>query len=87
MAQIAHSLRAEGVARLVVVTDELDTRGVPYQLEGSRLLVPQPQLHEVRAQLAQAGRGPDADGYRAELVRLVKLAEGLTPAAKTVGLR
>jgi len=38
------------------------------------------------AQLAQAGRGPDADGYRAELVRLVKLAEGLTPA-KTVGLR
>jgi Ca-activated chloride channel family protein len=39
------------------------------------------------AQLAQAGRGPDADGYRAELVRLVKLAEGLTPAAKTVGVR
>ena len=38
------------------------------------------------AQLAQAGRGPDADGYRAELVRLVKLAEGLTPA-KTVGVR
>ena len=38
------------------------------------------------AQLAQAGRGPDADGYRAELLRLVKLAEGLTPA-KTVGLR
>ena len=38
-------------------------------------------------QLAQAGRGPDADGYRAELVRLVQLAEGLTPAAKTVGLR
>ncbi len=39
------------------------------------------------AQLAQAGRGSDADGYRAELVRLVKLAEGLTPAAQTVGLR
>jgi Ca-activated chloride channel family protein len=38
------------------------------------------------AQLAQAGRGPDADGYRAELVRLVKLAEGLKPA-QTVGLR
>jgi Ca-activated chloride channel family protein len=37
--------------------------------------------------LAQTGRGPDADGYRAELVRLVQLAEGLTPAAKTVGLR
>ena len=39
------------------------------------------------AQLAQAGRGPDADGYRAELVRLIGLAEGLTPAAKTVGVR
>jgi Ca-activated chloride channel family protein len=39
------------------------------------------------AQLAQAGRGPDADGYRAELLRLVKLAEGLTPMAKTVGVR
>jgi Ca-activated chloride channel family protein len=39
------------------------------------------------AQLAQAGRGPDADGYRAELLRLVKLAEGLTPASKTVGVR
>jgi Ca-activated chloride channel family protein len=39
------------------------------------------------AQLAQAGRGPDTDGYRAELVRLVGLAEGLTPAAKTVGVR
>jgi len=38
-------------------------------------------------QLAQAGRGPDTDGYRAELVRLVGLAEGLTPAAKTVGVR
>ncbi len=38
-------------------------------------------------QLAQAGRGPDADGYRAELVRLLKLAEGLMPANKTVGVR
>ncbi|RZK52898.1 MAG: DUF3520 domain-containing protein, partial [Hymenobacter sp.] len=38
------------------------------------------------AQLAQAGRGPDAEGYRAELLRLVQLAEGLTPA-KTVGVR
>jgi len=38
------------------------------------------------AQLAQAGRGPDAEGYRAELLRLVQLAEGLAPA-KTVGVR
>lgn len=39
------------------------------------------------AKLAQAGRGPDADGYRAELLRLVQMAEGLTPASKTVGVR
>ena len=39
-------------------------------------------------QLAQAGRGPDTDGYRAELLRLVQLAEGMTPAAtRTVGVR
>ncbi|MDJ0366333.1 von Willebrand factor type A domain-containing protein [Hymenobacter sp. H14-R3] len=38
-------------------------------------------------QLAQAGRGPDADGYRAELLRLVQLAEGLAPAGQTVGVR
>ena len=39
------------------------------------------------AHLAQAGRGPDADGYRAELARLIKLAEGLAPAGKDVGVR
>ncbi len=39
------------------------------------------------AQLAQAGRGPDATGYRAELLRLIQLAEGLAPASKDVGLR
>ncbi|WP_223653220.1 YfbK domain-containing protein [Hymenobacter psoromatis] len=38
-------------------------------------------------QLAQAGRGPDAEGYRAELVRLIQLAEGLAPASKDVGVR
>jgi Ca-activated chloride channel family protein len=38
-------------------------------------------------QLAEAGRGPDAEGYRAELVRLLKVAEGLAPARQTVGLR
>ncbi|MCB2406413.1 YfbK domain-containing protein [Hymenobacter lucidus] len=38
-------------------------------------------------QLAQAARGTDADGYRAEFVRLVKLAEGLSPVAGTVGAR
>jgi len=38
-------------------------------------------------QLAQAARGHDADGYRAEFVRLVKLAEGLSPAAGAVGAR
>ncbi len=39
------------------------------------------------ARLAQAGRGPDTEGYRAELLRLVQLAEGLSPASKTVGVR
>lgn len=38
-------------------------------------------------QLAQAGRGPDADGYRAELLRLIQLAQGLAPAGKDVGVR
>ncbi|TGE26702.1 vWA domain-containing protein [Hymenobacter metallicola] len=38
-------------------------------------------------QLAQAARGTDADGYRAEFVRLVKLAEGLSPVAGAVGTR
>jgi len=37
------------------------------------------------AQLAQAGRGPDPEGYRAELLRLVGLAARLVPAAQTVG--
>jgi Ca-activated chloride channel homolog len=35
------------------------------------------------AWLAQAGRGPDPEGYRAELLRLVELAQGLAPAAQT----
>lgn len=39
------------------------------------------------AQLAQAGRGPDPEGYRAELVRLAQLAEGMTPADQTTDLR
>ncbi|RYU81078.1 YfbK domain-containing protein [Hymenobacter persicinus] len=38
-------------------------------------------------QLAKDARGRDEDGYRAELVRLVKLAEGLTPAAGALGAR
>jgi len=39
------------------------------------------------ARLAQAGRGPDADGYRAELGRLIGLAEGLGPVSEAVGAR
>ena len=39
------------------------------------------------AQLAQAGRGPDPEGYRAELVRLVQVAQGLTPGGAGVGVR
>ena len=33
------------------------------------------------AELAKAARGDDTDGYRAELVRLIELAQGLSPAA------
>ena len=50
---------------LAEVVDELETRGVPFQLEGSRVLVPQDQLHVVRADLAQAGVSgtPAVPGY------------------------
>ncbi len=37
-------------------------------------------------QLANGARGTDTDGYRAELVRLVRLAEGLS-GSSTVGKR
>ena len=47
------------------VVEELETRGVPYQLDGSRVLVPQQQLHRVRADLASAGVSgtPTVPGY------------------------
>ena len=47
------------------VVNELETRGVPYQLDGSRVLVPQQQLHRVRADLAAAGVSgtPTVPGY------------------------
>jgi len=37
--------------------------------------------------LASGARGKDADGYRAELVRLLKMAEGLRPDAQVYGAR
>ena len=40
------------------------------------------------AQLAKDARSDDVDGYRAELVRLIQLAQGLTPAAgQALGVR
>lgn len=47
------------------VTTELDEQGIPFQLDGSRILVPQDQLHLVRANLAQAGMSgsPAVPGY------------------------
>ncbi|WP_139925148.1 VWA domain-containing protein [Hymenobacter sp. DG01] len=42
---------------------------------------------ESTARLAEGARRFDPDGYRAELVRLVKLAEGLRPAPAEVGAR
>ena len=47
------------------VTTELDAQGVPYQLEGNRVLVPQGELHTARANLAEVGvsGAPPVAGY------------------------
>lgn len=47
------------------VTSELDSLGVPYQLEGTRILVPQDRVHVARASLAEAGvsGAPAVAGY------------------------
>jgi flagellar M-ring protein FliF len=52
-------------AELATVLGELDTLGVPYELDGSRIMVPQDKLHTVRANLAQAGVSstPTVPGY------------------------
>jgi flagellar M-ring protein FliF len=52
-------------AELATVLGELDTLGVPYELDGSRIMVPQDRLHTVRANLAQAGvsSSPTVPGY------------------------
>jgi Ca-activated chloride channel family protein len=39
------------------------------------------------AKLAEGARGKDAEGYRAELVRLVRAADGLRPVAGSYGAR
>jgi flagellar M-ring protein FliF len=51
--------------QLAEIITELEGRGIPFQLEGSRVLVPQSQLHRVRADLAQAGVSatPTVPGY------------------------
>ncbi|MFP4634414.1 MAG: flagellar basal-body MS-ring/collar protein FliF, partial [Nitriliruptoraceae bacterium] len=50
---------------LAEVTSELDAQGVDYRLEGTRVLVPQDRLHQVRADLAEAGVSgtPSVEGY------------------------
>ncbi|MCC5948849.1 MAG: flagellar M-ring protein FliF [Nitriliruptoraceae bacterium] len=47
------------------VTDELDALGIPYELDGTRVLVPQDRLHRTRADLAQSGVSatPSVSGY------------------------
>ncbi|MFA9430933.1 flagellar basal-body MS-ring/collar protein FliF [Egicoccus sp. AB-alg2] len=47
------------------VVGELESRGIAYQLDGSRILVPQQQLYRVRADLASAGVSgtPSVPGY------------------------
>jgi flagellar M-ring protein FliF len=54
-----------GDTELAEVTGELTAAGVPYELEGSRVMVPQDQLHQVRADLAEAGitATPTVPGY------------------------
>ncbi|GAB3302062.1 vWA domain-containing protein [Hymenobacter tenuis] len=42
---------------------------------------------ESTASLAKGAKRFDPDGYRAELVRLIKLAEGLRPSPREVGVR
>jgi flagellar M-ring protein FliF len=52
-------------AELATLLGELDATGVPYELDGSRIMVPQDRLHTVRANLAQAGvsASPNVPGY------------------------
>ncbi len=47
------------------VTTELDAQGIDYELEGNRVLVPQGDLHTVRAGLAEQGitGAPAVEGY------------------------
>ena len=50
---------------LAEVTTELDGQGIDYELEGNRVLVPQGELHTVRASLAEQGitGAPAVEGY------------------------
>lgn len=52
-------------AEIAEVVTELEARSVPFQLEGSRVLVPQDRIHRVRADLAEAGvsGSPSVPGY------------------------
>lgn len=50
---------------LAEVTNELSGQGVDYELDGSRVMVPQGELHQIRANLAEAGVSatPVVPGY------------------------
>jgi flagellar M-ring protein FliF len=52
-------------SEIAEVVTELEARSVPFQLEGSRVLVPQDRIHRVRADLAEAGvsGSPSVPGY------------------------
>ncbi|MCC2545705.1 von Willebrand factor type A domain-containing protein [Hymenobacter sp. BT175] len=43
--------------------------------------------YEATARLAEGARGTDSEGYRAELIRLIRLAENLSPTAAGYGAR
>ncbi|PJJ52825.1 vWA domain-containing protein [Hymenobacter chitinivorans] len=74
VAQASANLRfAAAVAQFGMLLRQSDYRGTA--------------TYDSTAKLAQQARGQDADGYRAEFVRLVKLAEGLSLVTGTVGVR
>lgn len=52
-------------ADVAEVVDELESRGIDYQLEASQVLVPREDLHQARASLAGAGVSatPEVPGY------------------------
>lgn len=74
LAQASENLRfAAAVAQFGMLLRQSEHRGTA--------------TYDATARLAEGARRFDPEGYRAELVRLVRLAEGLQPAPVVVGAR